>query len=106
MQFNQLLNRSKELATPRGGVLAQLHILVWDRLKDLRFTDQVWVANNLLSSLQKRQAIHYCRKCRGTNCKNPMHKAFDWSKVPVERGRSFRSPKAAADIKRLLEKLA
>jgi hypothetical protein len=68
MKFNQLLNRSKELASPKGKVLADLHLMTWERLRGLRFTDQVWIVNNLMSSIKKRQEIHYCRRCRHAGC--------------------------------------
>jgi len=68
MKFNQLINRSKELSSPKGKILADLHLVAWERLRSLKFTDQVWVINNLTSSIKKRQEMHYCRRHRKTSC--------------------------------------
>jgi hypothetical protein len=70
MRLTQLHSRTKELDTPKGRILTGLHLATWDSIKGLPFSDQMWILNGLTFSIKKRQEMHYCAKCRSTNCKH------------------------------------
>lgn len=68
MQVNRFHKRNQELLSPKGQVLTRLHLAAWNEMKGLSFGDQSWVMKELMTSIKKRQEMHYCVRCHAIDC--------------------------------------